>query len=895
MLVFFVFHLIGLIIFDNNRSGQSCLNFFAQHNSEFSRNTFGGTIPLSGASIPLTILGLLGNRVAGPLPEEIGTISTLQELLLSGNQFTGVLPDSLGDLTNLEDFRIDGNPISGRIPSFFANWTKMERLDMQGTSLQGPFPPGFSSLTNLSELRVTDINISGTFPPLETMESFKYLILRNCQLYGSIPSFIGNMKKLKRLDLSFNNFTGLIPKSWENLELDYLFLTNNMLSGSIPDWILSNKHKMDISFNSFNGSANNICPSSNVSLVASYSPSVKNLTSSCLSKNLTCTEKAMNYELYINCGGQNVTVDGKVYQSDKAAIATTSFYNYGKWAISSTGYFVGDSDAQYIAEINESLLLNTANSQLYKSARLNPLSLRYYALCMQTGNYTVNLHFAEIMFSEFGFSRNGRRIFDVSIQGKKVLENFDITKKAGGVRRGVVLSFTTLVENTLEIHFQWLGKGTMSIPTRGGYGPLISAISITPNFTPKKEDSGGGLLNAAVPAILVSTCIFLIMIFVVLFISRRKNHVKSEELKSLESMTGYFSLRQIKTATKNFAPENKIGEGGFGSVYKGRLNDGTLIAVKQLSSKSRQGNREFINEVGMISAFQHPNLVKLFGCCVEGNQLLVIYEYMENNSLARALFGPEEVNLNLDWPTRSKICMDIAKGLTHLHEESMIKIVHRDIKATNVLLDSDLNAKISDFGLAKLDEGEDTHISTRIAGTIGYMAPEYAMRGYLTDKADVYSFGIVVLELVSGKSNTNFRPKEDSVYLLDIAYVLQEQGKILELVDSCLGRNYSKKKVNRMLNIALLCTHRSPSLRPKMSTVISMLEGKTPVSVEPIKIKRTESEVSRFKAFERLSPDSHTFGVSTDASWTNSTMSASIREDETVTTFNSSTPLIDLE
>ncbi|KMZ73129.1 hypothetical protein ZOSMA_153G00210 [Zostera marina] len=128
MLVFFVFHLIGLIIFDNNRSGQSCLNFFAQHNSEFSRNTFGGTIPLSWASLPLTILGLLGNRVAGPLPEEIGTISTLQELILSGNQFTGVLPDSLGDLTNLEDFRIDGNPISGRIPSFFANWTKMERL-----------------------------------------------------------------------------------------------------------------------------------------------------------------------------------------------------------------------------------------------------------------------------------------------------------------------------------------------------------------------------------------------------------------------------------------------------------------------------------------------------------------------------------------------------------------------------------------------------------------------------------------------------------------------------------------------------------------------------------------------------------------------------------------------
>lgn len=184
---------------------------------------------------------------------------------------------------------------------------------------------------------------------------------------------------------------------------------------------------------------------------------------------------------------------------------------------------------------------------------------------------------------------------------------------------------------------------------------------------------------------------------------------------------------------------------------QGVLADGAVIAVKQLSSKSKQGNREFVNEIGMISALQHPNLVKLFGCCIEGNQLLLIYEYMENNSLARALFGKylqhlqqkfvyhkfgiilvsyfslslpkkfvghDEQRLNLDWKTRKKICLGIARGLAYLHEESRLKIVHRDIKATNVLLDKDLNAKISDFGLAKLDEEENTHISTRIAGTM---------------------------------------------------------------------------------------------------------------------------------------------------------------------------------
>ncbi|XP_028059436.1 probable leucine-rich repeat receptor-like serine/threonine-protein kinase At3g14840 [Camellia sinensis] len=247
----------------------------------------------------------------------------------------------------------------------------------------------------------------------------------------------------------------------------------------------------------------------------------------------------------------------------------------------------------------------------------------------------------------------------------------------------------------------------------------------------------------------------------------RRKDTMEQGLRGLDLMTGSFTLRQIKAATNNFDAANKIGEGGFGYVYKGLLSDGTVIAVKKLSSKSKQGNREFVNEIGMISALQHPHLVKLYGCCIEGNELLLIYEYMENNSLARALFSPDEFQLNLDWPTRYKICIGIAKGLAFLHGESRIKIVHRDIKSTNVLLDKNLNPKISDFGLAKLDEEDNTHISTRIAGTYGYMAPEYAMRGYLTDKADVYSFGIVALEIVSGKSNTDHRPKEDCFYILD--------------------------------------------------------------------------------------------------------------------------------
>ncbi|KDP21154.1 hypothetical protein JCGZ_21625 [Jatropha curcas] len=279
----------------------------------------------------------------------------------------------------------------------------------------------------------------------------------------------------------------------------------------------------------------------------------------------------------------------------------------------------------------------------------------------------------------------------------------------------------------------------------------------------------------------------------------------SIQIGGLDIQIASFTPKQIKAATNNFDRANKVGEGGFGPVYKGMLADGTMIAIKQLSSKSTQGNREFLNEIGVISCLQHPNLVKLHGCCIEGDQLLLAYEYMENNSLARALFGRPECNhLKLDWQKRQKICVGIAKGLAFLHDESRLRIVHRDIKGTDILLDKDINPKITDFGLANLDDKEKTHISTRIAGTIGYIAPEYALWGYLTHKADVYSFGIVALE---------------------IACHLQQSGNLLELVDERLGSEFNKVEAERMVEVAFLCTNATPSLRPTMSEVVSMLEG----------------------------------------------------------------------
>ncbi|KAG6670809.1 hypothetical protein I3843_Q035300 [Carya illinoinensis] len=748
-------------------------------------NYLNGSIPSAWGSMQqLVSISLYENRVTGSIPGDLAKIKTLRSFLLSSNNFTGELPPSFANLTSLQNFQISDNQLSGQIPSYIQNWKNLTKLVIQASGLRGPIP-SLDLLKSLSDLRISDLNGSDVTFPLKNINVSQWviLILRNCNLTGPLPDQILDIQKteFKILDLSFNGLSGEIPPSFEKLgTVDNIYLTGNLLTGSIPAWILD-------------------------------------------------STKAMS-TLHINCGGERVIVNGStVFDADIDQGGPSNFFlaQDRDWSSSSTGQFIPKN--AYILANSSELSPNTTNPKLYMTARFSPLSLTYYAICLVSGNYKVSLHFAEIVFTDDETNNSlGRRIFDVYIQGERVLQDFDIVKAAHGVRKPNIQSFNALVTNsTLEIRFYWAGKGTTDIPSRGYYGPLISAISVD-------IDRPSGISAGAVVGILVAGAFVIMLFVIILFVMAilwwegclgQRSSATYHDFRDLDLKIGTFTLRQIKTATNNFDAANKIGEGGFGSVYKGLLFDGTMIAVKQLSSKSKQGNREFLNEIGMISALQHPHLVKLYGCCVERNQLLLVYEYMENNSLARALFGPKEYRLQLDWPTRHRICVGIARGLAYLHEESRLKIVHRDIKATNVLLDKNLNPKISDFGMAKLDEEDNTHISTRIAGTYGYMAPEYALHGYLTDKADVYSFGIVALEIVSGKSNTSHRLKGESLHLLDWALVLKEKGNLLDLADPRLCSNYRKEEVMCMIKVALLCTNVSAAVRPTMSSVVSMLEG----------------------------------------------------------------------
>ncbi|RZB97378.1 Cold-responsive protein kinase 1 isoform C [Glycine soja] len=262
---------------------------------------------------------------------------------------------------------------------------------------------------------------------------------------------------------------------------------------------------------------------------------------------------------------------------------------------------------------------------------------------------------------------------------------------------------------------------------------------------------------------------------------------------------------------------------------QGRLKDGKVAAIKVLSAESRQGVKEFLTEINVISEIQHENLVKLYGCCVEKNNRILVYNYLENNSLSQTLLGGGHSSLYFDWRTRCKICIGVARGLAYLHEEVRPHIVHRDIKASNILLDKDLTPKISDFGLAKLIPANMTHVSTRVAGTIGYLAPEYAIGGKLTRKADIYSFGVLLGEIISGRCNTNSRLPIEEQFLLERTWDLYERKELVGLVDMSLNGEFDAEQACKFLKIGLLCTQESPKHRPSMSSVVKMLTGKMDV------------------------------------------------------------------
>ncbi|RCV27608.1 hypothetical protein SETIT_5G337800v2 [Setaria italica] len=299
-----------------------------------------------------------------------------------------------------------------------------------------------------------------------------------------------------------------------------------------------------------------------------------------------------------------------------------------------------------------------------------------------------------------------------------------------------------------------------------------------------------------------------------------------------------FALPVLMAATGNFAAENKLGEGGFGQVFKGRLQDGQEIAVKRLSRGSKQGFHELKNELILATKLKHRNLVQLLGVCLEDSEKLIVYEYLPNRSLDTNLFDAGRPRReSLDWGRRYAIVRGIARGLLYLHEESRLRIIHRDLKPSNVLLDSDLSPKISDFGLARAFWGDETReVTKRPAGTLGYLSPEYAYYGHVSTKSDMFSFGVIVLEILTGRRNTSPSSAEEDGSgnnLLSYVWEKWRRGSVADIVDASLGGQYARAEALACAQVGLLCVQKDPGARPDASAVVLMLDGHSAIQQRP--------------------------------------------------------------
>ncbi|KAF3450458.1 hypothetical protein FNV43_RR06541 [Rhamnella rubrinervis] len=343
----------------------------------------------------------------------------------------------------------------------------------------------------------------------------------------------------------------------------------------------------------------------------------------------------------------------------------------------------------------------------------------------------------------------------------------------------------------------------------------------------KKSNTSRTIIIVVVPT--VAGVVLIISIYACLRGTKAKKkfqtlsaHEAVDEIATTESLQ--YDFNTIRVATDNFSVANKLGQGGFGAVYRGRLHNGEDIAVKRLSRDSGQGQQEFKNEVLLVAKLQHRNLVKLLGFCFDRNERLLVYEFAPNSSLDHFIFDPMK-RANLDWNKRYKIIGGIARGLLYLHEDSRLRIIHRDLKASNILLDEEMNPKISDFGMARLFVVDQTQANTsRIVGTYGYMAPEYAMNGHFSVKSDVYSFGVLLLEIISGQKNNCFRDRENVQDLLNFAWKNWREGTASNVVDGVM-RGGSTSEIMRCIHIALLCVQENSSDRPTMNSIVLMLNS----------------------------------------------------------------------
>ncbi|KAK8594785.1 hypothetical protein V6N13_015701 [Hibiscus sabdariffa] len=531
----------------------------------------------------ITGLKVVG-RNEGTIPEELLGLPFLTLLKIERNFFSGPLPAFLGNMSGLKSLSIDDNSFLGPIPGELGKLNMLHKPSLDNNNFSGTLPPELGTLANLEELYISSCGFSGEIPStFANLERLRIVWASDNAFTGKIPDFVGNnWTKLRKLRFQGNSFEGPIPSSFAKLTSLTSLRIGDIYNGiSSLDFVLRNVLL--------------------TGTLPSYLTELNSLEKLDLSfNNLTGTIPSYMFRMH---SLKHLFLGNNSLTGGVPNVQTTNLKTI---------------------DLSYNLLSGDLPSGVDTIRQL------YYGLGLENGTYNVNLFFAEIG----SLDRTSRRVFNVYIQGTQRLRDFYISKEANGVLRAATRNFTVnITENHLEIHLFWAGKGTCSTPSNCFFGPSISAVRVVANIRPKENRT------TLIAGVTVPVVVMLLILVFAFFYKKRKGEYEEEEVPvNICTRPITFSFSELKAATKDFSPSNKLGEGGFGTVYKGTLPDGRVVAVKQLSTASNHGKSQFIAEVSTISAVQHRNLVKLLGYCIKDKRHLLVYEYLENKSLDQALF-----------------------------------------------------------------------------------------------------------------------------------------------------------------------------------------------------------------------------------------------------------------
>ncbi|KAM3204794.1 putative LRR receptor-like serine/threonine-protein kinase isoform X5 [Capsicum annuum] len=778
----------------------------------------GSLAPELGQLSHLHFLNFMWNDLTGSIPEEIGNIKSLKLLLLTGNRLSGSLSDKLGYLPNLRIFQIDQNQISGRIPKSFSNLNSVQHIHFNNNSLSGQIPSELSNVSTMLHMLIDNNNLSGYLPPefstlprlriiqldnnnfslseipasYGNMSSLVKLSLRNCKLRGSIPD-LSRVQSLRYLDLSWNQLSGSIPQNKLSNNMTAIILSHNRLDGSIPKSFSSLPllQKLSVEDNLLNGSFSTDIWQKKFTSTSSLLIDLRNNS---LSDILGTLEPPLNVTLRLHgnpvCRNENVRNVIKFCGSEAGAEHKTN----NSQSVTGTCPIHACPKDNYYEYVPASPVPCTCASPLIVGWRLKSPSFSYFDPYVH--------QFEQYMTSDLHLN-----LYQMSIESN--------SWEAGPRLRMQLKLFPTVGVSTFN------KSEVIRISDILQYWE----ISVVDLFGPYE------LLNFTLVGP-YSYCVFAAFVSAIITVLIKKRHAKYRSILSRKRLSSRlsikldgirsFTFREMSLATKNFDSSNQVGEGGYGTVFKGILTDKTVVAIKRAKEGSVQGQKEFLTEISLLSRLHHRNLVSLLGYCDEEGEQMLVYEFMCNGTLRNWI--PVNSKGTLAFGARLQIALGAAKGILYLHTEAHPPIFHRDIKASNILLDSKMTAKVADFGLSRLapvqdDEGVlPNHVSTIVKGTPGYLDPEYFLTRKLTDKSDVYSLGVVFLEILTG-----MRPISHGKNIVREVNLARDSEKMFSVMDSTMGP-YPSECVEKFVALALKCCEDKPEDRPSMLDVVRELE-----------------------------------------------------------------------